>query len=288
MISDPGFEAFYFERGLKARIKVQARKSSFKTSETMKSIKLLILSAIAISAVSLTTQGDDEKKMMEILKKHFNAMGYEKMEKFETIIMKGKVDRGGMKMPFKLIKKRPGKIRQEFKFQSDKYVTAYDGKEGWTIRPGMSASKKAQDLTGERLKRLKDRTSFEDQLYHYKEKGYEVEYEGEEKMEGTPVYHIKLIKDDKETVHYYIGKGNYVLLKRKTKSTNEEGKEQSFELVYSNYKKKKGIPFSYVQEMGSGGNGQSSKIVIEEIEIGKKVPDSKFERPTGKKKKGED
>jgi len=95
--------------------------------KTLLSIFVTILSVVFVNAQDLG--------LNEILKKHFEAGGQEKLSKVSTIKMTGKISAQGMEMPFTMYQKRPNKLRFEATMQDMKMVQAFDGTNGYTISP---------------------------------------------------------------------------------------------------------------------------------------------------------
>ena len=209
-----------------------------------------------------------------VLKKHFKAIGQEKLAEQQTILVTGKVMQMGMELPMVMKIKRPNKYRMEAEVQGSKMITAFDGDNGWMIAPWISPD--PQDLAGEQLEQAKEQADINGDLWNYAEKGHTAELMGTEDMEGTEVYKIKLNKKNGDTQYYYIDTENYILLKMTTKTTRQ-GTELEVDNVFSNYKDFDGIIMP--MNIESRAMGQVSQIVFEDVQFGVEIPDSLFAKP---------
>jgi len=226
---------------------------------------------LASFAGSLVAQDLDE-----ILSNHFEAIGQDKVLKVNTMTMKGKILQQGMELPIMLQMKRPGKVRMEASVQGQKIITSFDGENGWQINP-MMGSLDPQDLGPDQVKEMKSMGDMDGDLYDYAAKGHQLELIGEEEMEGTPTYKVKLTKKDGDRVVYYFDAESYVILKIETTSTIQ-GVEQTFEQFPGNYKMVEGMAMPF--NISSAYQGQIlMEIVIDTVEIDQEMPDSLFVRP---------
>lgn len=236
-----------------------------------KRFALLTGICLALFAGSLVAQDLDE-----ILSKHFETIGQDKVLKVNTMTMKGKILQQGMELPIMLQMKRPDKVRMEASVQGQKIITSYDGENGWQINP-MMGSLDPQDLGPDQVKEVKSMGDMDGDLYNYEEKGHQLELIGEEEMEGTPTFKVKLTKKDGDKVIYYFDADSYVILKTETTRTIQ-GIEQTFEQFPGNYKMVEGMAMPF--NITSSYQGQTiMEIVIDTVEIDQEIPDSLFIRP---------
>ncbi|OQY00143.1 MAG: hypothetical protein B6I20_09155 [Bacteroidetes bacterium 4572_117] len=253
--------------------------------KTILIIATLVVSVFAVQAQDMTLE--------KILESHFEAIGQEKLNDVKSITMTGKQMMQGMEFPFKVIIKRPDKLRVEATVQGNVMVQAYNGEEGWMVAPWLGTTD-PQDVNEEQAKGFKDQSDMDGKLYNWKDKGYTVELIGTEDMEGTDVYKIKLTeKPEKEgeegdVTFYFIDSDSFVFLKTSTKK-NVQGNEVEIDNFSSNYKQVNGIAFAFSSETKMGGNTMT-QMVIEEIKFDEEIDDKIFDRPEKKedaKKDGE-
>lgn len=237
----------------------------------MKKILSLALSAFLLSAVSLTAQD-----LEEILDNHFEVIGMDEVLETNTIIAKGKAIQMGTEFPMVLFQKRPDKVRMEAEIQGTKLVQAYNGENGWAIIP-WTGSMEPQDMTEDQTKSIKQMGDIDGDLYNWEEKGHTLTFEGEEEMEGTPVYKLKLEKEDGDVFTYYLDAENYVILRADSK-VDMQGTEVEASSYFSNFKPVQGMIMPHSIESKVNDQVQS-QIVIDSFEIDSEIDDSIFEKP---------
>jgi hypothetical protein len=106
------------------------------------------------------------------------------------------------------------------------------------------------------------------------DKGFGVEYLGEEDMEGTPVHHLKLTIDDSTTVDYYLDAEYFVELKS-TVTAQVEDNTYSVDTYYGDYKEVDGLMVAHSTETRVGDQTQM-QMVVELVEFNVDAPDSVF------------
>ncbi len=237
----------------------------------MKKILSLLLAVSFLSAANLSAQD-----LNEILDNHFEVVGMDKVLETNTVIARGKAVQMGTEFPMALYQKRPDKVRMEAEIQGTKLIQAYNGETGWAIIP-WSGSMDPQDLTGDQLKSIKQMGDLDGDLYNWEEKGHTLTYEGEDEMEGTPAYKLRLEKEDGDVFTYYLDAENYVTLRVDTK-INVQGTEVEASSWYSNFKPVQGMIMPHSIESKVNDQVQS-QIVIDSYEVDSEIDDSMFEKP---------
>ena len=227
--------------------------------------------AFVISAFTGTAQ---ENKRDEILSRHFEAVGQEKLEEVKTVKMHGKTQTQGREFEFTMYMKEPNKIRNEVPMQGQKMIQVFDGENGWMIAPWMSPE--PQDLSGIQLEQFKKSGNIQGHLYEWKKNGHQLEYLGKDEMEGTPVHVLKLTKKDGDVMVYYLDESTYIPLKQTTKTTFND-QEIETQTYFSNYKMINGIAMP--MSMKNSAAQFSSEITIDSIQINVDIPDKLFEKP---------
>jgi len=231
--------------------------------------------------VVFSIQGkSQELKLDDILTKYFNTIGVDKMTKWQTVTTTGKASLQGTEYPFRIIMKRPGKIRIEIEIQSMKMIQAFDGQHGWSLIP-WTGSTDPQDMTADETKVIKDQADFEGSLYNWREKGHNAEFIGKEDVDGSLSYHIKVIKASGDIENYFIDVEDYVVLKL-TSTIKIQGNETESENLNSNYKKVDGVLLPFIIENKSKGQ-TVSHFMVDKYETNTEVNDSLFIKPVKKK-----
>ena len=157
------------------------------------SLFLMLLFIVGIS-YSITLQ--------EILKKNYEARGgLEKLKSIKTLYIEGKMinPQQNVEMPMKMWFKEPDKMRIEMEMMGKKLVQAYDGKDAWWIMPFLGPEPKL--MPEEEAKNFKEDSQSFSPLIDHEKRGIKIEYVGEDDLEGTKVYKLKLTYKTGKTVY---------------------------------------------------------------------------------------
>jgi outer membrane lipoprotein-sorting protein len=229
---------------------------------------------LAFAAISFTSAQD----LNEILDNHFETIGQENLLKVKSIQATGKAMAMGMENPFKMSAKRPDKILVEVEFQGAKILQGYDGETVWMVNP-MTGSAVPVEVTGPEAEGLMESADIDGQLWKYKEKGHQLEFEGTDEVEGTEVFVLKLTKKNGNIDYYYLDQESYLVLKMKSK-TIMNGSEVEVETLLSNYQDVDGyiMPFTTEQRFG-GQTGMT--MMVDEVNLNVALDDGMFSKPAG-------
>lgn len=237
--------------------------------------RLLAFCLIAVLAAS--TAFAQEMKLEDVLNAYFKASGIEKMKDWTTYTAIGKTIAGGMEFPFKMIKKRPNKIRIEAEVQGNKMIQVFDGDKGWSVIP-WSGSSAPKDMTPDEVKNMKDESEMEGALFNWKEKGHKAELAGKEDVEGSQAYKVKLTKANGNESIYFIDAESFILIKMSSK-VKVQGNDAESETFMSDYKDVDGVMTSC--SLSTKMKGQViSQVVIEKNEVNNVVNDSLWIKPS--------
>jgi len=153
-----------------------------------KTIKLLLASALTFAVTFVQAQTAEE-----IVNKYIEVTGgAAKWAELKSVKMTAKGKQGGMEFPITSLQKAPNLMKQSVSFQGKEItMSAFDGKETWKTNFMTMKAEKGEAEDSENAAKSLD---FPDPFLDYKSKGYSIALEGEEKVEGTDCYKIKLTK----------------------------------------------------------------------------------------------
>ncbi|MEM6260926.1 MAG: hypothetical protein AAGI38_00350 [Bacteroidota bacterium] len=240
----------------------------------MKNIKLTLTTCLCL-LLSGTLFAQD---LETILQEHYAATGMEKRAKIDSYVMVSQTTVGGMEFPTTTYLVRPSKMRTEVTFQGQTIVTVYTGDDNWMVNP-MTGSMTPQPLDPDQAKMISSQADFDGHLYDYEKKGYEVTYEGAGDVEGTETYMIKVATSEGDEFIYHLDKDNYIPIMVSTVTTMQ-GVQVTAETYMSDYRMVDGVAFPYSIETKANGNTTAS-VIIKDIQVGKKLDNSLFVRPSG-------
>jgi outer membrane lipoprotein-sorting protein len=240
------------------------------------------LLSIFVTVLSVAFVNAQDLKLDEILKKHYAAVGQEKLGKVNTIKMTGKQSVQGMELPFTICMKRPGKVRIEADIQGTKFEQAYNGTTGYMKAPIMGITD-PKDMDEAQLQDMKDQANIDGKLFDYEKKGNTLELLGTEDVNGVKAYKLKLTeKAEKEGAEaavttMFIDCKDFVIIKMVSKK-KMGGNTVDIENYTSNFKQVDGLYMPYSIESKVMGN-TFSKITFENITLNEDISDDIFEKP---------
>jgi hypothetical protein len=213
----------------------------------------------------------------ELIAKHLEATGgAEKWQAVKSMRATGTVQVMGMELPFTVVQKRPNKMRIDSSMMGSPFVRAYDGENGWSINP-MTGSQEPQDMPEVVEKIFAVEADLDGLLIGYEEKGYRVEYIGEDEVEGTPVHHLKVFTGDDMHFDMYFD-NEYLLLIKQSRTFTLDESEMSEDTYYGDYQEFEGLVMPYSMEQRQGGQ-TVSQISVETVELGVDIADADFVKP---------
>ncbi|HUP24728.1 MAG TPA: hypothetical protein VNB06_17550 [Thermoanaerobaculia bacterium] len=212
----------------------------------------------------------------QVLAKHYEAIGgKDAWKKVQAIKQTGKMSMAGMVAPFTVHNVRPNKLRIEFEIQGMKGMQVFDGTDGWMVMPFMGSSD-PQPLPKEALDQMLSDADIEGALIDYQDKGHQVELVGQEDLEGTPVYHLRVKLKSGNKMDYLLDAEHFVTLQT-TAKTSFQGTEMETTSKLSNYKQVAGLmlPYSMVATNAMG----EQVMTVDTIEINPTIDEALFSKP---------
>ena len=245
-------------------------------------IWLLLLLLLLLGAQPAAAQAVDTTAE-QIIARNIAARGGEaKLRAVKTIRLTGRVSAGGgdsfsIDAAWGMVQKRPGMLRTELTFQGLTRVTAYDGREGWSVTPfrGRREPERASDDVARDLAHQAD---LEGALVDWRAKGHRVEYLGVEDVDGTPAHKLRLTRKDKDVEYIYIDPDSSLEI-RITSVRKVRGAELISETDYGGYQQVSGVWLPFSIESGERGRPKGFRILVERAELDVPLDDALFRFP---------
>lgn len=234
-------------------------------------LALALLCAVSLSAADMTVD--------DLLAKNAEAKGgMEKIKAVSGARFSGKLNTQGMEMPFTITAARPDKIRVEFSVQGMTGIQAYDGTNGWMVMPFMG-KKDPEAMAGDMLNDIKEQADFDGPFIDYAKKGHKVELLGQEKVEGTDAWKVKLVmKDGAERIVYFDAE-SFLEIKMEGKR-KVQGQEIEGTTTLGNYQEVGGLLFPFSIESGlKGAPTPSMSISWDKVDLNPTVAEDTFTMP---------
>jgi len=230
-------------------------------------------SYILIFIISLISISVSAQTLDDIISKHLESMGNERLMEKCYITSKGKIVQGENEIPFISYNKRPNKFRMDGTIYEYTFTQAFDGKVGWVVNPMMGINI-PQELPETETANLKFQSDFDGFIYNYKEKDHNLEYIGNEEVFGMNTFVILLTKSTGDSIHIYLDAENYQTLKTRAKAS-VGGVTKYIENIFSNYQSIDGILSAFDVETQVEGI-TLSQLIYESYDYTTEIPDSIF------------
>ncbi|OAB78058.1 outer membrane lipoprotein-sorting protein [Cochleicola gelatinilyticus] len=242
----------------------------------MKIFKSLLIALLLAVITPVSAQTADE-----IIANYFeNTGGEEAWNKLEGIKIIASANAQGMDIPVEVYQLKDGSQLVKINFQGqDITQIAYDGETMWTTNfMTMQPEKSDAETTANMKTKAND---FPSPFLNYKEKGFDVELVGNETIEGTDTFKIKLTQkpvmvDGKEQPNvsfYYFDTENFVPIASEAEIPSGPMKGQMSKSTMSDYQEVDGLYFPF--DMGMAGQN----VIVKEIVINPEVDKTMFAFP---------
>jgi outer membrane lipoprotein-sorting protein len=235
------------------------------------SLALILLCVVSAQAAELTVD--------EILAKNAEARGgLDNLKALNSTRFTGKLNMGGMELPFTITSARPEKIRVEFSVQGMTGVQAFDGTVGWHVMPFMG-KKEPEQMTDDMVKELREQADFDGPFIDYAKKGTKIELLGKDKIEGTDAYKLKVTKKDGSESTIYLDAESFLEIKVEAKR-KMQGQEIEGETTLGNYQEVGGILFPFsIESKAKGSPTPMMTITWDKADLNPAVADDVFTMP---------
>jgi outer membrane lipoprotein-sorting protein len=232
----------------------------------------LLLALVAVSPLAVQAMDADE-----LIAKNIEATGgLEKITSVQSVKFTGKFLAQGMEFPFTMIQKRPSKMRIEAEIMGSTMVQCYDSDNGWGINP-MTGSTAPQPMSGMEEMSFKLQADMDGPLVDYAAKGYTVEYLGEDEVEGTAVYKLKLDTNNGIVMNIFFDK-EYFLNIKSSNAIKVDENEFETQTYPSDYQEVEGMVQPFAIETRDGDT-VLNQVMMEKVEYNIEVDDSIFVMP---------
>ena len=219
--------------------------------------KLFLAASLFVAATGAFAQTADD-----IIAKYATAIGgKDKLDAIKSVYLEGNINAQGQQIPIKIWIQNRKSMRVEYTFNGMTGFSIIRTDSGWNYSP-FQGQKQAEPITADQVKEAQPELDAEGALINYKKYGYKVTYEGTDDVDGTDAYKLKVVVSDSLSETYFIDKTSYLILRKKTKGT-ENGKVVEATEDYSDYQK---TPEGYYFAMGrSGEMGGDTKFTIVKV-----------------------
>lgn len=242
-------------------------------------MKALLLTIAVIVSLIASVFSQKNISVDEIITKHIDARGgTEAWGKVETIKYSGTFTGFSIAKPFTTIQKQPNLYRSDFGLGKYNVVLAYNGDMGWTIDPWFDVPF-PRELGKSELNVVQQKAEFCSPFLNYKQKGYKVEYLGEETLEGIKTHKIKLIRNEQNTEIWYLNAETFLEYKQES-TWDDFGYSTPQESYFDDFRKVEEITLPFYIERSYIIRNRITEI--EQVTINDAIKNSVFEIPISK------
>ena len=170
--------------------------------------------------------------------------GVENWKAFQSHIIIHESEKNGKIYQSTLTMKMPNKFRIDLQTENYSRTKSYDGKEGWIMENGhLKPMPKGED------EEMAEEADFYGELVLGRERGYDFEFLGKEKLNGKKVYKIKMKKSETDEQFYYINSETYLpeMVAEYSADVNWEG--TFFKTTFADWKEFNGLLFPMKMEL---------------------------------------
>ena len=240
--------------------------------------------AVGLVAVALAAGCASAAKLSaaDIVAKNVAARGgLDAWRKVETMVWIGHIESAHAPLPsmqFKLEQKRPNKTRLQINALRDKSVRAFDGAQGWKLRPARGRPE-AQPYTPQELKFAQAGHGIDGPLIDSVAKGNSVTLESVDEIAEHKAYHlnVRLAKGGNEDV--WVDTKTYLDIRYDRMADGPAGAPRRVSATYGDYRTVEGLQIPFLIETGGGPGRTPDKMQIETVVLNAPLDDSTFENP---------
>ena len=224
---------------------------------------MICLMAVAAFQVNAQTLDD-------VLNKNIEARGgKEAISKIKTLVAECDVDAGGQKLPLKLYTANNRGFRMEMTIMGMDNHMVVNTKEGASYFP-IQGQKAPEAMPADMVASMQSSFDLAGEFIGWKEKGLNLDLQGEEEVEGTMCFKILCVYPNKKEKRFFIDKESYQII-RENEKFEVNGKEMDANQDFGYFKKVDGytLPFSMSGQMGA--------MKVTKYTINSEIKDALFE-----------
>ena len=186
----------------------------------------------------------------------------------------------GRQVPFLLEQKRPGKTRFEVVEPSGmKAVRAYDGANGWKLRPGKEGPPEIVGYAPDELSFARGAQVIEGPLMDYVATGAGVAVAGIDAVEGRRAYVLDVRVPSGGLHRVWVDAQSFLELRHDREFHDAAGHVVVATVRYRDYHAFEGLQIPVAIETGGGRNQPTNRLTIERVALNPPIEDKAFERP---------
>ena len=199
-------------------------------------------------------------------------------DKVSSMRMAGQMDLGqDMIVPYTLVQKRPGKMCFEFDFDNATSTQCTDGEKGWKIAPFLGRSA-AEPMTEAEYRNVADSSDPYGLLYNYRERGLDIQYLGQEQIDGRDVHKLRVELPFGGVRWLYLDVETALDVKLEAPRV-VAGEDYLIETFYTDWQEVEGLLIPARQETRTVGDEETHFLTVDSVTVNPQVDDDQFHMP---------
>lgn len=218
--------------------------------------KIILSAAVLFAAVSIKAQSVDD-----IVNRYMDSLGGKAAwAKVNSLVLEGSLNVQGTDITVNRTTLNGKGMRVDIVAMGMNGYQIMTPTEGWSYMPFNGQTTK-EAVPADDVKEAQEEIDITGGLFNYKEKGSTAELIGNEDVEGTECFNIKVTNKTGKVSNYFIDAKNYFLVKR-TGKVKANGTERETSTSYANYQKQpEGIVVAMTLTLDFG-DLQISKVLV--------------------------
>lgn len=234
----------------------------------VRAMLLIVLTVVASAAAAMDAP--------ELIAKATEAMGGAKLKAISSQKATGKFVAQGMEIPFTMVTARPGRLRVDAAVMGMSIIQCFDRTTGWSINP-MTGSQDPVPMGELEIKGMKLQSDMDGPFVDYAAKGFTVEYLGQEDVEGTSCFGLRLDTKQDIIMDFWFDAESFLVIKQNTKIKVDQA-EMETQNYPSDYRQQDGVTVPFALQTRRGDQ-VLNQMVIETVEFGVAIDDAMFAMP---------
>ena len=210
--------------------------------------------------------------------------GMEAWRRLEGTFWKGRLE--SERLPqhsarFEITEKRPNRQRFEILDPAQKSLRVFDGTRGWVLRAGADGRPNLQQFSDAEIRYAREAPGLEGPIVDFAIKGRPFELVGRETVEGTDCYRLGVRLGTGETQTVWVDTKTFLEVRYDRVTYGDDGPRGIISAYYRDFRVVEGLALPSVVEIGAQGGTKRDRMLIDQVALNPKIPDSAFGRPPG-------
>lgn len=231
---------------------------------------------VVVSGVSLWGQASSDVAR-DIARIHVEALGgMERLARLESLRAGGETVVGGQTMDFQMWARRPNAVRLEVGARNLMLIQAWDGQGSPWMQAGEESP--AREMPAVMADAFRAEAEFDDPLYRPEERGYVLDYAGEDEVGGRPVVKLIATRSASDQSVLYLAADTYFIVRQDRVRLRPDGSRSETQVFYADFRPVAGVIFPH-KVITWAGDQMVSETSLHWMEPNPPVEDSQFSLP---------